>query len=275
MHACAVLIVNVNEGFQFSPSMAKAFWPHGNAACPCINPWTHGSGVILNGHAPAVKSSSCAITRDGDNLCYPETYGSSGCAAYDHDASPECARTGTDSKPDWCPQYWCFVDASNCDQPSARSEFFLNVTPALSFSYEACGYVNSYNAGSALDELRSFISSRPGQRLRVSFPRGDSGNGFTIVGASPYPDATPKVEPFRGVGGSNRSGASLVFMDSIFAEHGFAWEEVGVSAPSAAYAPSSSFTACVHDVALGLTEYISAATRTPIQSGSLFLLAAA
>ena len=58
----------------------------------------------------------------------------------------------------------------------------------------------------------------------------------------------------QGVGGSNRSGAVLVFMDEIFKEYNIPWEEVPVSARSKEFSPGSSYTACVHDVGIGNTD---------------------
>ncbi|KAL1508657.1 hypothetical protein AB1Y20_004753 [Prymnesium parvum] len=230
-----------------------ASWPHGTSACPCIDPWSYyGDSLQLNGHTPTAPSDSCAMTREGDKLCYTATYGSRGCDVYDMSATPECART--ESKPAWCPAMWCFVDANNCDQPHGVSEYFSNSTPPFTFSYETCGYVNTFNAGSAMDQLRTFVASRPRKKLRIAFPLDDSSDGSTLIGIVPYRDGTPKIKPFKGVGGSNRSGSSLVFMDSIFATHGIPWEQVPVSAHSAALSPSSAYTACVYDVALGLAD---------------------
>ena len=73
----------------------------------------------------------------------------------------------------------------------------------------------------------------------------------TIVGLKSFPDGQPKVQPFRGVGGTNRSGSVLVFMDNLMGRLNVPWQEVAISARSREYSPSSSFTACVHDVAIG------------------------
>jgi len=59
------------------------------------------------------------------------------------------------------------------------------------------------------------------------------------------------VAPFQGVGGSNRSGSVLVFLANVFTNAGVEWHEVPISPRSYEYSPSSSFTACVHEVAIG------------------------
>jgi len=88
-------------------------------------------------------------------------------------------------------------------------------------------------------------------KLRVAFP-GDSSSLYTLVGSSKlYPDGTPKVVPGKGIGGTNRSGSVPVFFDTIFAELGVPWHEIAITERSHEYSPTSSFTACVHDVAIG------------------------
>lgn len=91
--------------------------------------------------------------------------------------------------------------------------------------------------------MREYAAAQPGGALKVAFP-GDSASGYTIV-------SPPKVAPGEGVGGTNRSGSVPVLMDSLLRERGVRWAEVPVSRASSDFSPSSSFTACVHEVALG------------------------
>ena len=82
---------------------------------------------------------------------------------------------------------------------------------------------------------------------------------YTIVGRKAYPIGTAeagqlKVPIGQGVGGSNRSGAIPAFMDAVFQEHAIPWEEVPLSQRSKDFSPDSSFTACVHEVAIGHTD---------------------
>ena len=74
------------------------------------------------------------------------------------------------------------------------------------------------------------------------------------MGSKTYKDGTPKVPPRQGVGGTNRSGSVLVFMAKLLEESKVPWEEVHISPRSYAFSPSSSWTACVHEVALGNTD---------------------
>ncbi len=54
-----------------------------------------------------------------------------------------------------------------------------------------------------------------------------------------------------GIGGTNRSGAVPVYMARMLAKLNIPWHEVPISSRSREFSPASSFTACVHEVALG------------------------
>ena len=98
----------------------------------------------------------------------------------------------------------------------------------------------------------------PSGKIRVSFP-GDSASQYTVVGSRNYPDGSERAGlrkvPIRGgLGGTNRSGSILAFMANIFDTNGIPWEEVPISQRSREVSPNSSFTACVHDVAIANTD---------------------
>ena len=145
---------------------------------------------------------------------------------------------------------WCFVDGTQCSRDFKESDFFPTASISSStglqplvYSYATCGYVDVFSEGETVEPLRRAASSRSSGKLRVAFP-SDSGSGYTVV-------SPPKVEPFHGVGGTNRSGSFLRFMDDIFTQHGIPWEEVPVSLRSQEFSPNSFWTACVHEVAIG------------------------
>ena len=75
-----------------------------------------------------------------------------------------------------------------------------------------------------------------GKHLRVSYP-DDSGSGYTLLTKA---DGT-------------KTGSVVEFMRSIARDVGFTWEIVPVGEDSKALF-SSSFTACVHSVAIGATD---------------------
>ena len=192
--------------------------------CQCINPWLGRYQLDANSHAPAVPRLGCNMTR-ADGACFGDAYGSLGCQAYDAYETFEC--TSAASPPAWCQDAWCYVDEDACARPHGTTYLFQNATvgPAarpqrLTFSYETCGYHNRHEVTGDAAKIRRVLAGRPGGKLRVSFPTGDSSSGYTIVGAKTYADGSLKVPINGGVGGSNRSGAVPVFIDRLLAKAG-------------------------------------------------------
>jgi hypothetical protein len=99
----------------------------------------------------------------------------------------------------------------------------------MAWSYEACGNLDSYSPNRYYDSLA-------GKTLRISYP-GDSSSGYTIV---------------TGADGS-KDGSVVAFVEQIAREVGFSTEVRPVSAASRSRF-ASSFTACVHEVALNATD---------------------
>jgi len=240
----------------------------GNPACPCIDIWASKYALVLNGNAPADDATAgCDMRSSIDGACFSADYGASACAAHDKDTA-ECSEG---SPPDWCSSTWCYVDIRTCDRPTTTSSYFDEVqimtattgsgddscpeSTNLTFSYQTCGGLDAYSAsisGSAL-HLQKYATSRPNGRLRVSFP-GDSASSYTLVGLKAYPDGSAKVPINGGIGGTNRSGSVIAFMANLMDQAGVLWQEVPISDDSYAYSTSSSFTACVHEVAIGNTD---------------------
>ena len=76
---------------------------------------------------------------------------------------------------------------------------------------------------------------------------------YFAVGNSYYPDSheggnVPKVVPYTGIQGTNRSGAIAVFMHEMLTRANVPWEEVPLSNEAWALSPDSSFTACCYEV---------------------------
>ena len=206
--------------------------------CPCVSPWT----TPALGHNLTCRELLVNRKRDwgSDNqtlVCVPPNYGASSCHSWDNASHhPDCLRpdgqqheTGA---PEWCTARWCYVDASNCVRPHDQTDRAVepaDTVGALYHSYETCGNLNAYTDERHYHTLR-------GQHLRVSMP-GDSGSGYTLT---TLPDGT-------------RSGSVVDFMKSIAQDAGFTWETVPIGEDSRRLF-SSSFTACVHAVALGATD---------------------
>lgn len=126
--------------------------------------------------------------------------------------------------PDWCGARWCYVDAETCQRPMDPSDVQPgSAGSSLSYSYETCGNLNAYS------EVRHYKTLR-GQHLRVSYP-SDSGSGYTLVTTAD----------------GRRLGADWA---QIAREAQFTWEIAPLHEESRSMF-ASSFTACVHQVALG------------------------
>ena len=78
----------------------------------------------------------------GTAYAYPTSYGMDSCLLHDAAEQPYCADANGVLLPDapaWCQSLWCFVDATNCDVANDPASYFAGSTPALHYSYEACG----------------------------------------------------------------------------------------------------------------------------------------
>ena len=260
----------------------------GSEGCSCIDPWERG--LAINGHAPrsnGTDGGSCDWERTWSSTrvreCFSREFGSTGCSRHDLNTS-ECVAA---SPPPWCSKRWCFVSPDSCDRPMERSSFFPEATILINgtfcgdapsgptavplyFSYGTCGFLDAFTTSSLerFRQLREFAARQRNGGLRIAFPYTDSGSGTSIVGIDdfPAPRGGPKVPPGGGVGGTNRSGSVLVFMDNILRRGAVPWVEVPVSDASRAYS-SSSFTACVHEVAIGGADV--SPTCTPFHYASL------
>lgn len=244
-------------------------WSNGGSDCPCIDLWSEN--LVLGDNTPIDQAVGCDIEYSvaAQHLCYPASYGNGGCAAYDS-AGLGC---NVAEPPVWCTLKWCYVDPSNCMRPHQSSTWFTSARlqtqnssgsgcapdRKITYSYQTCGDRDSFSASveGAYSLLRTYAAQQPSGKLRVTLP-GDSGSQYTLVGTRDYPGTGQrqgaKVEPFQGVGGTNRSGSVPVFMNNIFDRGNIPWEEVPLSAPSRAFSPRSSFSACVHDVHIGNTD---------------------
>jgi hypothetical protein len=272
--------------------------PHGSLDCPCVDPYP-----IVD---VSTNSTGCAGPMRGTE-CYPREYGSKGCRRYDSASSPECQGP---TPPAWCNSLWCYVAPWNCLKPNVQSAFFPSSRMAnatllaeggmncsddgtqcdgeyveaaaragrkpnwLMFSYQTCGNVDNFAyMDSLMQQLRAMASRGT---LRISIP-GDEVPYISTVG----PNTTDYV-----VGTSPRRDGSIPrFVSRVLQKYSIAWEEVPISASSRAFSPLSSFTACIHDVALNNTDICAASTwvfesrarlaefTVPIESVEMFVIA--
>ena len=104
----------------------------------------------------------------------------------------------------------------------------------LAYSYETCGNLNSYSQDRHFSALR-------GQTIRVSYP-GDSGSGYTLYTEN-----------------GEKKGSMVDFVRKLALDHAFQLVEVEITQDSrnavrTAFSSGSSFSACVHAVAIGQTD---------------------
>ena len=205
--------------------------------CPCIDPWEN--------YTNPDGDDECLTNRDSNGIvqsppCYNRsTYGVDKCGLWDKGLGP-CSQAEPDT---YCVSAFCYVDTNNCQRPYniergsllARSLGYISgPTDHLAYSYETCGYLDRFSTNQqAANELA-------GRTLRVSFPLpGSVGTFFSYYDE---PD-------------SEYRGAVHSFMNGVLDELGVELQVVNLSKQSLERFPTTSFTACVHDVALGNTDF--------------------
>ena len=214
-------------------------------SCPCIDPnnfssfWrdkgtTFANATCEDPHFGVVSPSNSSLCNVG--------YGALSCQAWDEDIQSkeiECSALNED-RPGYCSAKWCYVDPANCNAPHAVSSFYA--AQGLHYSYEACGYLDEW-CKARDDCYFQEIKKTLGNKIRVSFPSGDSDSGYTLV-----------TNPVTG----DRKGSvvELVHRMLNIPEHNIsvAMDLRPVSLQSQERHPQSSFTACVQDIALGKTD---------------------
>jgi hypothetical protein len=161
--------------------------------------------------------------------CFPSNYGIGSCLPWDNNLLPECKSQVYNGiageKPDYCDKPWCYIDVANCDRPHHAGQIVLN----QSYSFETCGYKDTF----ALNT--EFAKRLTGKTLRVTCP----GDFLWTLWTEPNGD---------------RGGMYPSLIARLFREHGVDWQLQPLSNASKAASPSSSYTACIHDIAIGETD---------------------
>jgi hypothetical protein len=200
----------------------------GSAGCPCVtNPALHSSEVACEYNG----TDTGVINAEGD--CFPSNYGIASCVPWDKNMPTICKSQGiVGGEPDHCDKPWCYVDPANCDRPNRAGSIFTNQT----YSYETCGYKDTFADERSTNKERAFATSQlEGITLRVTFP-GDWLWSLTTEE------------------NGDRGGVYPSVMARIFREYSVNWVVKPISNSSKAFSPNSSYTACVHDVAIGETD---------------------
>jgi hypothetical protein len=245
----------------------------GDAACPCVDPFSDDYNVtnlgnLLNGTLGVPASydpgsggpAECAWLRDASygQMCYPASYGSQGCKAHDMVDTLECSGCPSLS---WtadadtedcnsCASTWCFVDPRTCRRPNSPSSYFPQATygtggPRLSYSYETCGNVDTWEyQRKRLSELKRF------EPIRLSYPIVGSGASSGFYVTKPLPGDSDGYE------GTGIDGAVTRFVIDALKFYNISFTVQPQSASSRAYGDGvkSTYSGCVHEVVLNRTD---------------------
>ena len=198
-------------------------YSHGSPDCPCTNPWSTGSFSVQG-------NKTCLVSNAGE--CYPTKYGVGQCATWDslQEVPGDVCSASTLDTPEWCDTPWCWVDPNNCARQHRPSAYFSNRTDRPTYSYQTCGYMDTYGANAHSTKFS-------GSRFRVAFPSDDD-SGYTLL--------TDKT--------GQKTGAYVEFMNYLARMYNFTYVKQELSNSSRAKFPLSSYTACVHDVAINHAE---------------------
>ena len=114
--------------FPFSCAMGTLLYtmPRETSTCPCLSEFPSTM--------PEATRAGHTVNIGGTSYQYPSTYGLRSCQAHDAGLAPYCAGA---TRPSWCDEPWCFVDAAACDQPIETTTSFAPTS--LVYSYSACG----------------------------------------------------------------------------------------------------------------------------------------
>ena len=241
--------------------------------CPCIDtPATIKNTLELyqnnESSSDLLDPDVLDFIADVGSFCFPWALLSQRCINPDTGtpfASPkkcrEFASLKSSSIDEQCCGDWCFVDPNQCTLPHDKfSDLvhqqlpilpFRNVTTSDEFeiylSYETCGNVNYYGHDIVIDNLKTY-------ELRVGIP-GDSSDGYTLTTTSS--DA--------------RAGSMYEFMNQIWVQNEMKpWLYTEVTQKSKTRYSTSSYTACVHDIALGTFRLILISDRISTNLCNLF-----
>ena len=205
---------------------AKARETFGEAGCRCVDPWAAVEGSLSS--SPQYDAENDCV-RGTDGFCYPTGYGASECRAWDDGVTPPCAvDPALGGKASYCESYFCYVDRASCDLPGFQDSAIFKGYPGFEdflYSYETCGFLNSYDDNHILKALSS-------RTLRVAY-------------AGHYPPFVIIEED------GSVDGVWTRFSQRIFDEYSVDVTYRAVSADSLAAFPLSLYSACVHDIGLG------------------------
>ena len=214
--------------------------------CPCINAgWPKQTLLVRESSSPAEETllgnnfsdllneqqcSNISLTfthepfsseRSDRSVCVGQEFGSY-CNNWWKDVYADNC-TG-----DWCSSNWCFVSSKDCFLTMAGAHILEYDDKTL--SYAACGNLATYDFDLRFNHLR-------GRTIRIAYPNVPRDGGFLIR----QPDGS-------------FDGSVVRFVDEIFVDKLQLNVEIRNVSEQSLSKYASPFTACVHDIALGLVD---------------------
>jgi len=246
-----------------SPTLA------GDPSCPCVD-----VSALFGEHHLATSAQASVLRAHGQedcqagdllgpyisltglpygqaDFCYPSTYGSNGCQAYDALLKGDYACNTAEGvePPSWCASAWCYVDMEACrrsDLSMSGSNSWEDITPF--FSYRTC----------ADDDTGDFALEY--SKATTTIPYDGSGEMFRVgIPTMDYPmhfkrDATGAVvlgieDPMYFDDSVPWEGIMIDYMDALLSVAPYAGFNYTFATPVSRLAfPGSKWTATVFDV---------------------------
>eukprot|EP00241_Pyramimonas_parkeae_P003262 CAMPEP_0114234526 /NCGR_PEP_ID=MMETSP0058-20121206/5756_1 /TAXON_ID=36894 /ORGANISM="Pyramimonas parkeae, CCMP726" /LENGTH=782 /DNA_ID=CAMNT_0001346211 /DNA_START=73 /DNA_END=2421 /DNA_ORIENTATION=+ len=237
--------------------------------CPCANaaPFLKRlNSAVVTGVFEEEPASNCTWTTYEAGIapryCYPETYGSLSCEAWDANLPPFCADSDGNpflDAPEWCSQRWCFVDFDKCRESGRamiKSQLFGDNEQRLFVSYDTC---NSTASGDSFGDFLtwksmqgvSVVAGVPYMRSPILYKR-DPVTKVPVEWSDDPQLALYKNDTLPWDGSLVQYVSAVLSLNRTesFGKVNYTWTSGG-----ARNSFSSFYTACVYDVHKGLLDF--------------------
>jgi len=207
-----------------------------------VNPWSNSTSHLL------------CNKKTAEDECFAATYGANTCDTHSvthrEDGCVGLSRTNERDR-SYCEASWCYIDPNNCFKPHSASTYFNQPSNNTQYySYETCGNLDSYTSSAIEKAFANYEGD--GRHLRVQVPGDDT------LGVRTRPDAKYQNLPFgviRSFSDFGKYGHAIEFMEDVLNANKLYNFEITEKSPSSTrFSPGSSFTACIHDIALNNTD---------------------
>ena len=215
-----------------------------SSGCPCIDAGAHLLSTYPSTFTTAaVAASPCDGFEDNTGHCLPAGTASS-CQVWEA-STPTCLSSGSA----WCERAWCYVDSNRCDVAFETGAYkYRGIAPspqALHFSYEACGYIDSYGVDDATLRIREQMRNLT---VRVTAPEvANPTPMFWRVNATSG-ELDPRGELYEGA-----LPPFLTFLEKNYGVN-LKLQRLSPEAIARGSATGNTWWGCVHEVAVEATD---------------------